>query len=68
MLPKEQSPLDVDYTLDFSEGVSQYLKGPKRLEDESYSDYKLRRANENKILRLYLKGRPFVEEDNYNSY
>jgi hypothetical protein len=27
MLPKENQEMDVNYTLDFTDGVSQYLKG-----------------------------------------
>ena len=66
MLPKENQEMDVNYTLDFTNGVSQYLKGNKRLEGESYDDYKIRRKNENKILKLYLKGRPVQQEPNYD--
>ena len=37
--------------------VSEVLKGAKRLEDESYEDYKIRRKAENGLVRDYLKGR-----------
>ena len=37
--------------------VSEILKGAKRLEDESYEDYKIRRKAENGLVRDYLKGR-----------
>ena len=40
--------------------VSTIIKGDKRLEDESYEDYKLRRKVEKKMVRDYLKGY-FVE-------
>ena len=62
MLPKENQEMDVNYTLDFTNGVSQYLKGNKRLEEESYSDYRIRLKNEKKILKMYLRGRPVQEE------
>ena len=29
MLPQENQEMDVNYTLDFTDGVSQYLKGNK---------------------------------------
>ena len=32
------------------------LKGPKRLENESYEDYKTRRKAENGLLKEYLRG------------
>ena len=65
-LPKENQEMDVNYTLDFTNGVSQYLKGNKRLEEESYSDYRIRLKNEKKILKMYLRGRPVQEEPNYD--
>ena len=37
--------------------VSDLLKGSKRLEDESYEDYKMRMKVENGLVRDYLKGR-----------
>jgi len=36
--------------------VSQILKGPKRLEGESFEDYKMRMKVEKKMTRDYLKG------------
>ena len=36
--------------------VSEMLKGPKRLEGESFEDYKLRMKVEKKLTRDYLKG------------
>ena len=66
MLPQENQEMDVNYTLDFTDGVSQYLKGNKRLEGESYSDYRILLKNEKKILKLYLRGRPVQEEPNYD--
>ena len=66
MLPKENQEMDVNYTLDFTNGVSQYLKGNKRLEEESYSDYRIRLKNEKKILKMYLRGRLVQEEPNFD--
>tara|TARA_Y100001963_G_C6525158_1_gene328476 strand:- start:139 stop:333 length:195 start_codon:yes stop_codon:yes gene_type:complete len=37
--------------------VSEVLKGAKRLENETYEEYKLRRKAENGLVRDYLKGR-----------
>lgn len=31
-------------------------KGPKRLEDESFENYKVRRKNEKRLSEIYLKG------------
>ena len=36
--------------------VSELLKGPKRLEGESYDDYKIRQRVENGFVKDYLKG------------
>ena len=36
--------------------VSQILKGPKRLEGESFEDYKMRMKVEKQLTRDYLKG------------
>ena len=38
-----------------TEGVD--IKGNKRLEGESFEDYKERRNTENRLLKIYLKGR-----------
>ena len=65
MLPQENQEMDVNYTLDFTDGFP-IPKGNKRLEGESYSDYRIRLKNEKKILKLYLKGRPVQEEPNYD--
>lgn len=35
----------------------------KRREGESFEDYKIRRAKENKALKIYLKGRTIKDED-----
>ena len=36
--------------------VSPFLKGNKRLETESFEDYKLRLKWEKKMIKLYLRG------------
>ena len=36
--------------------ISLALKGPKRLEDEKFEDYKLRMKAENGLLKEYLRG------------
>ena len=38
--------------------VSDMLQGPKRLENESYEDYKERRKVEKVLVKQYLKGTP----------
>ena len=49
---KEQRKNDEDPRIQ----VSQILKGPKRLEGESFEDYKMRMKVEKKMTRDYLKG------------
>ena len=49
---KEQRKNDDDPRIQ----VSQILKGPKRLEGESFEDYKMRMKVEKKMTRDYLKG------------
>ena len=49
---KEQRANDEDPRIQ----VSKMLKGPKRLEGESFEDYKLRMKVEKKLTRDYLKG------------
>ena len=49
---KEQRKNDEDPRMQ----VSQILKGPKRLEGESFEDYKMRMKVEKKMTRDYLKG------------
>ena len=36
--------------------ISVGLKGPKRLEDEEFEDYKIRMRAENGLLKEYLRG------------
>ena len=43
--------------------VSDMLQGPKRLENESYEDYKTRRRAENGLLKEYLRGVWIKKED-----
>ena len=49
---KEQRKNDEDPRIQ----VSQILKGPKRLEGESFEDYKMRMKVEKHLVRDYLKG------------
>ena len=49
---KEQRKNDEDPRIQ----VSQILKGPKRLEGESFEDYKMRMKVEKQLTRDYLKG------------
>ena len=49
---KEQRKNDEDPRIQ----VSQILKGPKRLEGESFEDYKMRMKVEKKLSRDFLKG------------
>ena len=42
--------------------ISQGLQGPKRLEGESYEDFKTRRKAENGLLKEYLRG-VWVKDD-----
>lgn len=46
--------------------ISVGLKGAKRLEDETYEEYKERRTAENQLLKEYLKG-VFIKEDETNT-
>ena len=43
--------------------ISQGLKGPKRLEGESFEDYQTRRKAENGLLKEYLRGVWVKKED-----
>ena len=43
--------------------ISVGLKGPKRLEGESYEDFCIRRKAENGLLREYLRGVWVKKED-----
>ena len=43
--------------------ISQGLKGPKRLENESFEDYQIRRKAENGLLKEYLRGVWVKKED-----
>ena len=43
--------------------ISLGLKGPKRLENESFDDYKTRRKAENGLLKEYLRGVWVKKED-----
>ena len=43
--------------------ISLGLKGPKRLEDESFEDFHVRRKAENGLLKEYLRGVWIKKED-----
>jgi len=43
--------------------ISLGLKGPKRLEDESFEDFHVRRKAENGLLKEYLRGVWVKKED-----
>ena len=43
--------------------ISAGLQGPKRLENESFEDYKIRRKAENGLLKEYLRGVWVKDED-----
>ena len=43
--------------------ISDALKGPKRLEDESFEDFQTRRKAENGLLKEYLRGVWVKKED-----
>ena len=43
--------------------ISLGLKGPKRLENESFEDYQIRRKAENGLLKEYLRGVWVKKED-----
>ena len=43
--------------------ISVGLKGPKRLEDESFEDFHIRRKAENGLLHEYLRGVWIKKED-----
>ena len=43
--------------------ISVGLKGPKRLEDEEFEDYKIRMRAENGLLKEYLRGVWVKKED-----
>ena len=43
--------------------ISLGLKGPKRLEGESFEDYQVRRKAENGLLKEYLRGVWVKKED-----
>ncbi len=43
--------------------ISDALKGPKRLEDESFEDFHIRRKAENGLLKEYLRGVWIKKED-----
>ena len=56
---KSQKPPTKDEIANFR--VSSILKGPIRLKDEDFDVYKNRMKFENKIKKIYLRGKPYEE-------
>ena len=53
---QRQKHLSYERYLEERYQISLALKGPKRLEDEEFEDYKLRMKAENGLLHEYLRG------------
>ena len=60
---KRQKYVTQEQYLDERYVISRGLKGPKRLENESFEDYKTRRKAENGLLKEYLRGVWVKKED-----
>ena len=63
MLKKRQKYVTQEQYLEERYQISAGLKGPKRLEGESFEDYQTRRKAENGLLREYLRGVWVKNED-----
>ena len=50
-----------------SRKISELLKGPKRLEDESFEDFKIRRKAEQILTKQYLRGTKVEPKNNNGS-
>ena len=59
---KRQKYVTQDVYLEDRYKISTGLQGPKRLEGESYEDFKTRRKAENGLLKEYLRG-VWVKDD-----
>jgi len=59
---KRQKYVTQDVYLEERYKISTGLQGPKRLEGESYEDFKTRRKAENGLLKEYLRG-VWVKDD-----
>ena len=53
---ERQKHVSQDRYLEDRQQISVGLKGPKRLEDEEFEDYKIRMRAENGLLKEYLRG------------
>ena len=53
---ERQKHVSQDRYLEERYQISVGLKGPKRLEDEEFEDYKIRMRAENGLLKEYLRG------------
>ena len=60
---KRQKYVTQDVYLEERYKISTGLQGPKRLEGESYEDFKTRRKAENGLLKEYLRGVWVKNED-----
>ena len=60
---KRQKYLTQERYLEERYEISRGLKGPKRLENESFEDYQIRRKAENGLLKEYLRGVWVKKED-----
>tara|TARA_R100000005_G_C4855861_1_gene119815 strand:+ start:115 stop:273 length:159 start_codon:yes stop_codon:yes gene_type:complete len=50
-----------------SKKISELLKGPKRLEGESFEDFKIRRKAEQILTKQYLRGTKVEPKNNNGS-
>ena len=60
---KRQKYFTQEQYLESRNQISAGLKGPKRLENESFEDYQIRRKAENGLLKEYLRGVWVKKED-----
>ena len=60
---ERQKHVSQDRYLEERYQISVGLKGPKRLEDEEFEDYKIRMRAENGLLKEYLRGVWVKKED-----
>jgi len=64
----EQTPEQRDDEIDPRVQVSEMLLGPKRSEDETFEDYKIRMKVEYQLTRDYLKGYFVAVDETSNVY
>ena len=58
---ERQKHLSNEMYLEEEYQISVGLKGPKRLENESFEDFQIRRKAENGLLKEYLRGVPMTD-------